>query len=168
VPATRMRQARPVPMEPQVSGPPSAAAALVSIAIVQGVTAIAGGLMLVVQWAGGNAGFPPSWLEHIPFDTWLWPGAILGVGLGAGALFVAYGVAKRPSIPALDRLARSTGHHWAWLGALLLGGSLMSWIVVQRLMIPATHWLQPLYFVIGMAIVLLGLSRGVRRWLAPS
>jgi hypothetical protein len=125
---------------------------LLAVLLFQGVSALLGGLMLFGQAAGAVAYFPDEWLTHIPFDNWFWPGVILGGGLGASALALAVGLWRR--VP------------WAWAGAVGLGIGLMAWIVVQRLLIPGTTWLQPFYFAVGAVIVALALTGGVGRTLA--
>jgi hypothetical protein len=139
--------------------------ALVVVLAFQGVSAGVGGAMLLAQHAGADAGFPDRWLAHIPFDSWLWPAAILGGGLGLSALILAFAVARRPR-PAGRLLARWPGRRWSWAGSLALGAGLMTWIVVQILLIPGWTWLQPLYLVVGAAIISLALSRSVRSWLS--
>ena len=56
--------------------------------------------------------------------------------------------------------------HWSWMAAVTFGLALMSWIAVQVVMIGGGSWLQPLYFGVGLAILVLSLAPSVRRHLA--
>jgi membrane protein implicated in regulation of membrane protease activity len=139
--------------------------ALFCLLIFQALGAMLGGGMLMAQFGGGAEWFPAEWLDDIPFDSWLWPGLILGVGLGVSALALAYGLRRTPRWRVFAFIDRVTGHHWSWAGSVGLGIGLMAWIVVQRLLIPGTTWLQPFYFAVGAAITALALTPGVRRHL---
>jgi hypothetical protein len=136
--------------------------ALFWVLVFQGVSAVAGGAMLLAGGELRDESFPTEWLDATPFATWFWPGIILGVGLGVSAFALAYGLARRPAWGPLAVLSRATGHHWSWVGSIGLGTGLMAWIVTQLFLIPGTTWLQPLYFAVGAAIVALALTRGVR------
>jgi hypothetical protein len=141
--------------------------ALFGLLVFQGVTATAGGAAMVagateVLRMPAEMGLPDEWLALIPFDTWVWPGVILGVGLGGGALVVAYGLARRPTWAWLGWVERATGHHWTWLGSLALGGGLIAWIGIQWALLPGTAWLQWLYLAVGAGIATTALTRPVR------
>lgn len=135
---------------------------LVGLLAFQGLGAISGGLTFLADASGASAGLDPGLLARTPFDSFLWPGALLALGLGAPALVLVHAVLRRPRLAPLDALERATGQHWSWAGTLLLGVALLSWITVQVLLIE-TSWLQPLMFAVGAALVGLPLTSRVRR-----
>lgn len=61
--------------------------------------------------------------------------------------------------------AATKAQHWAWTASAAFGLALMIWIVVQVLMIGGGTLLQPLYFGVGLGILLLTLTRSVRIYL---
>lgn len=160
--------ARPAPPAPSLARRSPAQRALFLVLAFQGLSGLLGGGMLFAQTVGAGAFFPDEWLGRIPFDSWLWPGVILGGGLGVNALVLAYGIRRLPRWRGLLFVERVTGQHWSWAGSLGLGVALMAWIVVQRLLIPGTTWLQPFYFSVGAAIAALTLTRSVRANLRAS
>jgi hypothetical protein len=55
-----------------------------------GVTALGGGVEMVV-FRAGNSHLPCAWLDSIPLvDSWPVPGLVLGLGFGVGLLVTAY------------------------------------------------------------------------------
>lgn len=149
------------------AGRSGAERSLIGLLVVQAVCATGGGAAMVYASAvGKDEWFPSAWLDHIPFDSLLWPGLILGIGLGVSAGAIGWGVLRRPRWGPFTALTRWTGQHWSWTGTLGLGTGLMAWIVVQRLVLPDISWLQPTFFTVGAALVVLALLPGVRRSLA--
>ncbi len=133
---------------------------LIGLVLFQGITGTAGGAVLT--WSG--SGMPDEWLAGIPFDSWVWPGVILGVGLGLAPLVIAYGLLRRPRWAALAPIERATGHHWSWVASVALGVGLLAWIVVELVMIAAFHpIMQPLYLAVGVGILATAASPPVRR-----
>lgn len=82
--------------------------------------------------------------------------------LGLGAFFVLAALVFRPDWAWARWLNPVKGKHWAWSASVALGVALMIWIVVHVSMIGLGSWLQPLYFGVGLAILLLTLTRPVR------
>lgn len=138
---------------------------LTVLLVLEGVSAIGGGVTFLVDTSGGAAGLDPAVLATAPVTTFLIPGLLLVFGLGVPALLVAVGVHRRPATPLAAGLERRTGHHWSWSGSIMLGVALMLWIVVQVQLIDAS-WLQPLLFVVGAALAGVPLLPSVRRDLA--
>ena len=66
-------------------------------------------------------------------------------------------------------VATWTGRRWSAVANVVVGGLLMGWIVVQVGFIGLTSWLQPVMFVWGGAILVLGRhSKGVAPGDGPS
>jgi hypothetical protein len=91
-------------------------------------------------------------LQGSPFKSFLLPGIILFVVNGLGQGLVA--------------VLTFRGHRFAGTALQIAGGSLVIWIFTQVSMIGGGHWLQNLYFGLGMAELVLGwlwLIRGHHR-----
>jgi len=109
-----------------------------------GVQAFYGGVQLIRD----AFDFPVDWLDPLPFDSWVIPGFLLMLLIGVPSfallgMYVAHNAAA-------DRLT------------IAFGLGVMAWIVVQVFFVPF-NFLQPLVFVLGLALVLIALSREVTR-----
>lgn len=131
----------------------------------QGVSATPAGLMLVSDPTGETMQMPVTWLAGTIFPNYLIPGLILTIVLGLGAFFVLASLLFLPEWGWVRRLNPVKSQHWAWSAAAAFGAALMIWIVVQVLMIGLGAWLQPFYFGVGLAILLLTLAPPVRAYL---
>ena len=117
--------------------PKSVRRSLVALEAVIAASAVGGG----IYGLAGARNIPRAWLDGSPFQSYLIPSLVLLVGVG-GAMVVALGfsVAGNPRAPDVSMAA----------GLVLLG-----WITVETLIIPFS-WLQPTFFVLGIAVVGLG------------
>jgi hypothetical protein len=98
------------------------------------------GMMLIIR---PTSFFPMEWLEGSIFPDYLVPGIFLFAVNGVGNLAGAYLTFRRRRL--------------AGLAAMGLGLFLMAWIVVQVITMGLPiHWLQPLYFVLGVVELALG------------
>jgi len=109
-----------------------------------GVQAFYGGVQLIRD----AFDFPVDWLDPLPFDSWVIPGFLLMLLIGVPS-FALLGMYVADNAAA-DRLTMAFG-----LGV-------MAWIVVQVFFVPF-NFLQPLVFVLGLALVLIAWSREVTR-----
>jgi hypothetical protein len=108
-----------------------------------GIGAIPAGIGMIADPSGAGLGMSSDWLAGSPFPNFLIPGIVLLAVNGLGSL-----------TGALLSFRRS---QYAGLGAIGLGIFLIVWIVIQVLVVgPPIHWLQPLYFVIGIIELALG------------
>jgi hypothetical protein len=124
---------------------------LLAVIVAQGVSGLVGGFALLADPSGDALGLPLSWLDGTPFVDYWMPGLILLSALGLFPLLVAWGLWKR--------------RPQAWLGSLIVGGSLTVWIAVEILLIgyKSRPPLQHIYGLLGLIIIGLTLSRPVRR-----
>ena len=120
---------------------------LATLQVLIGISAVAGGIGLVSDPSGQNVGMSPAALATSPFSDYLIPGVVLLVVNGGGNL--------------LGGWVSLTGLRWCGHAAIALGLFLMAWITVQVWWIGLVHWLQPMFFSLGVAQ--LGLGIGVWR-----
>ena len=109
-----------------------------------GVGAIGSGVIIVSDPSGATMGVTTDPLQGSPFHNYLIPGLFLLIVNGAGS--VAGGVVSLARKPT------------AGICAMMLGAILMAWIVIQVLIIGLSHWLQPLFFGVGLVELMLGLT----------
>jgi hypothetical protein len=112
-----------------------------------GLGAMGGGFGLMLDPSGNALGLPISFLDGSPFNDFLIPGiflfAVNGAGSMAGAGF------------------SFTRRRYAQEIAMVLGAILVTWIVIQIIIINSFHWLHVLYFILGG--VELGIGLFIRR-----
>ncbi|MCB9756047.1 MAG: hypothetical protein H6713_39500 [Myxococcales bacterium] len=131
---------------------------IVALALFSAISAVAGGIELVVFPHGGNQFMPPvALLERTPFRSFLVPGLLLALVVG-GASVGAVALTLRRSPAALD-------------ATILAGGALTVWIVAELALLWELHWLHGVYGGLGLALLGLGLAGAWRsgqrrhRWL---
>ena len=100
------------------------------------------GWQLVTDTSGASVGFPQGWIEATVFGSYLVPGLYLLLVNGVGMLVLAGLTAAR---------------HWiAPWGTVVLGAGLVIWIAVQLVVMPEFSFLQAVFGVIGVVLVILG------------
>lgn len=114
------------------------------LAVIQtfiGITAIAGGSKLVSN-PHGLPDFPIEWLINSPFSNYFFPGLVLLIVIGFG--FVV------SSTMNFLRKRYSGGM------AALLGVCLILYMIIEVWFVGLRNFLQPLYFVLGVIVLILG------------
>jgi hypothetical protein len=145
---------------------PSAVRVTLWTLVFLGVTSMAGGIALVF---GIGAMPPDAWLDRIPvIDSWIAPGAVLGVGFGLGSFLAAYGVLRRPDWAWTRFTERFTHRHWSWHATVLIGLGHVAWIAVELVYLPQLSVLQVVYGAVGITLVLLPLHPDVRGYLTSA
>jgi hypothetical protein len=127
---------------------------------------VGGGILLIQDPTGAVMQLEISWLVNTPFVNYFVPGLILLLLYGVGSLFLLYALWELPKFPLLTRLTRFTHEHWAWDFTVLLGVFLLVWLVVQFVVLPATSPIQPVMLVVALALIVLPLLPGMRRFYA--
>lgn len=108
------------------------------------LTALAGGFFFIKDPTGAAMGYSVSMLEGSLFPNFLIPGLFLFLVNGVGSL-----------IGAVLSFIRN---RYAGPAAIALGAILVAWIVIQVLVIRSINWLHAVYFVLGLAELVLGLQ----------
>jgi hypothetical protein len=122
---------------------------LLGLLIFLGVTALAGGIEMLL-FPTGNEFLPRQWLDDIPvIDSWLLPGLVLGGGFGVGSLLTAYALRRRWA--------------WWWPGTILLGVGMIVWIGLEVLFLPQRSLLEAIYGTVGVLLVALPVTASARR-----
>jgi menaquinone-dependent protoporphyrinogen oxidase len=113
---------------------------LAALCLFVGLTAIGGGITLVLHPDGSAMNASPELLKHSPFSTFLIPGLLLlfvvGFGNAIAGVLVAFNARLAPYI------------------AFLAGAALLVWIVVQMIMVRPHHWLQLVYLATSILILI--------------
>lgn len=121
--------------------------ALIALGGFAAVSAVAG----MIQCLAGIA-MPVSWLQGTPFADYVVPGLILGIVVGGSAL--------------LAMLATIRSAETGAILSLIAGVIMMGWIAGEYVLLPDIRfsfvafgwaWLQPFYFLIGLAMAVLAL-----------
>ncbi len=141
---------------------------LMLLLLFQGISATPSGMLLALDPSGSRMQMPLSWLEDSPFTDYLIPGLILCIVLGLGAFLVLACLLALPDWGWARWLNPVRGQHWTWSASAALGLALMIWITAQVLMVGLGAWLQPFYFGLGLAILLLTVLSPVRDYLRRS
>jgi hypothetical protein len=123
-----------------------------------------GGLAFVMDRTGASLGAKLSWLARTPVNDFLLPGLFLLGVYGIGGLILIAGLITRGAPGPLRSLDRAWGYHWAWVGSIAFGATLVLWIVYELLVMPEAMFLQPVLIVVGLGISGLPLLPSLRRW----
>lgn len=105
------------------------------------LTAIAGGMLLIMDQEGTSLRLTTSMLKNTPFDDYLMPGILL-ISLVGGINGVAL----------VSQLTRSS---LIYRGTIAGAVVLIIWTIIQMLIFSGTSWLQLLFLFIGVFMVLL-------------
>jgi hypothetical protein len=111
--------------------------ALAGIEAVVGVNAVGG----MAYALGGAREVPSEWLDGTPFDSYVIPGAYLGVVVGGSCLLAAYTAAR--------------DHDLARSAALASAAVMETWIAAQVALIGYRSPLQPIIASTGLAVAAL-------------
>jgi hypothetical protein len=108
-----------------------------------GLTAIAGGFRLVSN-PSGTLDIPLEWLSNSPFTNYFIPGLVLLIIIGFGNVLAGMVTFLRK---------RYTGSL-----AVVLGTFLILYMTIEVWFIDLRNFLQPLYFILGVIELILGLK----------
>ena len=109
-----------------------------------GLGAAVSGILMAIKPDGSIMQMPLSMLKGSPFTDFFVPGIILFLVNGLGNITAGILSFKR--------------HKLAGFAGMFFGFGLIIWIFVQVNMIGGGHWLQYLYFTLGVLELLLGIA----------
>ena len=112
------------------------------------MTAIGGGLVLILAPEGQLAGMSPEGLTGTVFTNYLVPGLSLLVGIGFFSIYTA--------------ILFITRYLYSPVFLVMEGIFLMIWIVVQMLAFSKLSFLQPLYGLTGITMLLFGFLPSIK------
>jgi hypothetical protein len=124
------------------------------------------GPLLIADPTGAVIGARVSWLEATPFHDWRPVGWFLLVVMGVVPSVIAVGLVTRFRWPLAERLDPSRAEHWSWTATQAMGAGLLVWIGLQFTLIDMKGGPQPLFLVLGVALIALAWLPSVRRYLA--
>lgn len=105
------------------------------------IGAIPAGYGLLKDTSGISIGMSTEMLANSPFDTFFLPGLFLLLINGIATLVAA--------------ILSFTRNKYAGYSGLLLGIALLLWIIIQVWWISLSHILQPVFFIIALADIIL-------------
>ena len=120
-------------------------------AVVLGISALFGGVVLMWRRADDPLGLPLEWLEDTPFRDYFVPGVTLFGVFGIGSLVVVIGVLRRRS--------------WAGIASVALGVAQVVWIGVEVCYLRMIHPLHVAYGGLGAVLATLAARPSMREYL---
>lgn len=133
---------------------------LLVLHIFLGISALAGGGMLLLKPDGSLLGMSTDWLDQSPFNTYLIPGFILFTFIGLLPLFTAVGLLRKPNWKWADTFNIYPHRHWAWAYSIYSGIMIIIWITIQLIM-TQYFWIQPVMIFTGLLIIIFSLTPSV-------
>lgn len=136
---------------------------LISLLLFLGVSAIGGGLLLIISPSGKLlGGLPLSILEHSPFPDFLIPGVILFLILGLAPCFISFALLRKPKSEFAEKFNLFKDMYWAWSFSIYIAFALIIWIQVETIFVQGVGWLQTLYMLYAIPIIFVALLPQVR------
>jgi uncharacterized membrane protein YeaQ/YmgE (transglycosylase-associated protein family) len=131
-----------------------------------GIGGLVTGPLLIADPTGAVIGARVSWLEATPVPDWSVVGWFLVVVMGVVPSTIALGLVTRFSWPLAERVDISRHEHWSWFATQVMGAGLLVWIALQFALIDLHGGPQPLFAVLGAALLALPWLPSVRDYLA--
>lgn len=114
------------------------------------------GAMMMAQTDGALLLLDLENLSRTPFKNYGLPGLILFVSGGVIPFLALVGSIFKPTSFIINLLNIYRHMHWGWAYSLYSGIMIIIWIVVQQLTTPYL-WLQPLFVLLGLLIIICSL-----------
>jgi hypothetical protein len=139
---------------------------LIGLNVLEGIGGLAGAVMMF-EHPHGTGAWPVSWLDRLPFHTFVVPAVVLVSVMGVAPLVVSYGLWRRPAWRWTRPLAGWSHEHWSWGGAVLVATAVLLWMLIELTLTPIrSAGLQIGVAAIGVAMAILVALPSVRRWYA--
>jgi len=143
--------------------PTTARNILISLLLFLGLSAIGGGGALIISPSGKLlGGLPLSILAYSPFSDFLIPGLILFTILGLMPCLICYALVEKSSNRIAEYFNLFKDMYWAWTFSIYVAFALIIWIQVETIFVQGVGWLQTLYMLYAIPIILIALLPQVR------
>lgn len=155
-------------METERRPRPIALWALVMILSFIAIGGLVTGPQLIADPTGAVIGADTISLDRTPVDDWTPIGWFLIAVMGVVPAVIAWGLATRRGWRLAERVDPIRTEHWSWLAVQVMGAGTLVWLVLQFVLIDLKGGPQPLFLLLGLAMVALPWLPSVRRDLATS
>jgi hypothetical protein len=125
-----------------------------------GISACFSGPLLIIDPSGMLIQFPEGALDNTPFPSFLIPGIILTLVIGLYPLLVTLWLL----FPKMLHISVKGSMQPRWYAAMSVGISIMVFIIVQLIFIPARMFLQDVYLLTGLLICTICLSPAIMNY----
>ena len=143
--------------------PTTARNVLIALLLFLGVSAMAGGFILIISPSGKLlGGLPLSILAHSPFSDFLAPGMILFLILGLSPCVICLALIRKPTNRLAEYFNLFKDMHWAWSYGIYVAFALIIWIQVETIYVRGVGWLQSFYLLYALPIIFVSLLPEVR------
>jgi hypothetical protein len=119
--------------------------------------ALFGGYMLLTNPTGGALNMSLSALSNSPFPDFVIPGLILIIFLGLIPLALVYALIARPAWHWANFMNIYKTQHWSWTYTLYVSIILVIWIDVQIWFLGYGAFIQTLYALLGIVMIIITL-----------
>jgi len=133
------------------------------IVLFQAASGVYGGIALIADPSGESLNMPLAFLQGTPFNNYFIPGLILFTLLGVVPAITFFGLVSRKSWRWAGALNIYRNRHWSWAFSLYISIMLIFWIDMQVMLIGYNHFIQTLYALVGLAIIVFALLPSVMR-----
>jgi len=137
---------------------------LILVVAFEAIGSIYGGISLIKDPSGSGLKMPITFLEGTMFTSYLIPGIILFLLLGFFPLFLIFPLIYKPNWPIINVLNIYKGYHWAWTYTVYTAIMVIIWINVEMMILSTGSIIQGTFGLLGVLILILTLSPGVKRY----
>lgn len=127
------------------------------------VSALGGGIILMISPDGELIGLPLSEFKNLPFDSFLIPGIILFFVLGVIPALLIIALLKKPESKIAEAFNIYKDMHWSWTFCIYIAFALIGWIHIELIFLAGkVHWLQTVYMFYAILMLIIALLPQIR------
>ena len=127
------------------------------------LSAISGGIVLIISPDGELIGLPLTEFKNMPFDSFLIPGIILFSVLGIIPSMLIIALVKKTESKLAEHFNIFTDMHWSWTYSIYIAFALIGWIHIELIFLQGVvHWLQTFYMFYAILIIIVALLPQMR------
>ena len=128
---------------------------MIALIILQIISAVPAGTILLLDSSGAGLGMSTEMIDTSPFGSFLIPGLFLFFALGIFPLIIVYGLIRKTKSKFFQWLNLYKENHWSWTFSYYLGILLILWINMELVFIKEYSFLQVVYSILGVIIIIL-------------